>query len=418
MEKQTSVIGPTRQEAPPEATPLRVLFVVDSLWVGGTERSLAEMLPHLEAAGIEAKVACLRSRHNEGVEELVLDQGIDVRVLTSEGFFGKARDLRRLLLQERPHIVHSALFQSNLATRLAAPGTGAVVLNSLVNTPYDPVRRKDPRLRAWRLRVVQILDALTGRLLVDHFHAVSHATEAAALRSLRLSPRRVTVVQRGRDPDRLGEPSAERRHRARQALALAEDAEVVVNTGRHEFQKGQEVLLEAVAQLRSRRPRTVLLIAGRHGGTTAQLERLIARLGLDEAVQLLGHREDVPEILAAADLFAFPSLCEGFPGAVLEAMALGLPVVASDIPPIREIVDAIRTGILVEPGNPTLLAKAMGDLLEDPGRGAAYGEAGRKVFEKRFTLKASTRRMAEMYNDLCPSTRGQTNRRVEPRREP
>ena len=105
------------------------------------------------------------------------------------------------------------------------------------------------------------------------------------------------------------------------------------------YAKGQRYLLEAMEILVPTRPRLVLLVAGRLGDMSRELERLRDRPGLRGQVHLLGHPDDVPEILAAADLFVFPSLYEGLPGAVIEAMALGLPVIASRIEPVREIVE-------------------------------------------------------------------------------
>ncbi|MBC6948430.1 glycosyltransferase family 1 protein, partial [candidate division KSB1 bacterium] len=222
----------------------------------------------------------------------------------------------------------------------------------------------------------------------------------AAVSSLRLSPERITVVERGRDPNRLGLPDAERRLQARQRLQLAEQDEVIVNVGSHEYQKGQKYLLEAFAALSSAHPRLVLLVAGRHGNLTSELENLKNHLGLNGQVRFLGHRQDVAEILAAADLFVFPSLYEGLPGAVLEAMALGLPIVASDIAPVREVVEENRNAVLVPPASSSGLAEAIAKLLADRGKALAYGRHSRKIFETRFTLQQSASRMIELYHQV------------------
>ena len=118
----------------------------------------------------------------------------------------------------------------------------------------------------------------------------------------------------------------------------------MVSLGSQDFQKGFAHLIEAAAGLASTYPRLVVVVAGRPGQASQELESLRDQLGVSETVQFLGHRDDAPEILAAGDIFALPSLFEGFPGAVLEAMALSLPVVASDIPPVREIVRPGETG--------------------------------------------------------------------------
>jgi glycosyltransferase involved in cell wall biosynthesis len=199
----------------------------------------------------------------------------------------------------------------------------------------------------------------------------------------------------------LGRPSAQRRQLARIQFGLDENQEVLVTIGRQDYQKGQRYLLEAMAMLVSTRPRLVLLMAGRSGDVSEDLERLRDRLGLKEQVRFLGHREDVPEILAAADLFVFPSFYEGLPGAVLEAMALGLPIVASDIDPVRETVEEGRNALLVKPASPDKLASAIERLLEDRPAAQAFGRRGREIFEERFTLEQSMARVLALYRQVA-----------------
>lgn len=391
----------------------RVLLLIDALWVGGTERSLVEMLPGLTAEGFDPVVACLR-RRDQGVEGEV--PPAQLRVLPPGPVWAQAHRVRRLAREVGADILHTALFRSNLVGRLAAilPG-GPLVLNSLVNTPYEPARRRDPALSPRSLRAVQVIDAATART-TDHFHAVSEAVRQAAVRDLRLSPERITVVHRGRDPRRLGQPSAERRRRVRAELGIAERTAVVVTVGRQDFQKGQVHLLRAVGRLAAKHPDLLLLVAGRSGPSHAELAHLASEPPLAGRVRLLGHRDDVPDLLAAADVFAFPSLFEGFPGAVVEAMALALPVVASDIPPVRELVRPEATGFLVPPERDEPLADALHALLADRPRAAALGRRGRELFLAELTLDHSVRGMAALYRRLAAHGRAGARQRAEPAR--
>jgi glycosyltransferase involved in cell wall biosynthesis len=384
--------------APSASGAPRVLMLLDGLWVGGTERSMVEMMAPLTAAGLDPHLATLR-RRDEGVEAEVPPGRL--HHLPAGPLLAQARSVRRLARELGADVLHTALFRANLVGRLAALApAGPVLLNSLVNTPYEPVRRRDPALSARRLRVVQAVDAVSARA-VDHFHAVSEAARQAAVRDLRVAPRRITVVRRGRDPRRLGESGPERRHRVRAALGLAADAQVVLTVGRQDFQKGQVHLLRAAARLAPRHPRLVVLVAGRTGPAAAELERLAGAPPLAGRVRLLGHRADVPDLLAAADLLAFPSLFEGFPGAVVEAMGLALPVVAADIPPVRELVRPGETGLLVAPENDAALAAALAELLADPRRAAALGRRGHDVFQAELTLDTAVAGMAALYRRLA-----------------
>jgi glycosyltransferase involved in cell wall biosynthesis len=171
--------------------------------------------------------------------------------------------------------------------------------------------------------------------------------------------------------------------------------------GRQEFQKGHRVLLEAMAEVASARPSAVLLLAGREGAETEHLHGLAGRARLDGVVRFLGHRDDLPDVLAASDVFVFPSLWEGLGCAVIEAMALGLPIVASDIEPVREVVEGDRCAELVPPRDAARLAAAVISLLADRPRAQTLGRRGRETFLRRFTLEQITARMVELFRRVA-----------------
>ena len=375
----------------------KILFVIDGLGVGGAERSLAELLPGLNVAGFDVTIACLH-RRDGGVEPSVIEAGTDVRFLPSGP--PAVRALRRIIRAEQPHIVHTTLLASNLVGRLGSIGTDTVVLTSLVNMPYVAARRADPRVRPMALSAMRLVDGITARRLTDHFHAITEAVKQWAVEDLRIDGDRITVVQRGRDTGRLGEPSPRRRAEGRRVLGLDPEDEVVVNVGREEYQKGQRQLLEAVASLAARRPRLKLVIAGRRGASSDELDRSAHDLGVGGRVVRLGHRSDVAEVLAAADVFAFSSRFEGLGGAVIEAMALGLPIVSTDLPAVREIVEEGRNALLVPPDSPRDLAASLDHILGDADTGASFGRRSRDIFLDRFTLERSTAGMIELYRRL------------------
>lgn len=379
---------------------LKILFLINTLGPGGAERSLAEMLPLMAESGIDPTVVCL-SHCQEGVESQVRAHGFDVRYLESTRLSRRVRELRRMIKGQNPDLIQTCLFDSDVAGRLAAAQLGIPVITSLVNTSYVAVRVNDPNVRALRLGAAQLIDSWTARHLSTHFHAVTHAVKAAAVETMGIRADRITVIERGRDPARLGEPSPERRRLTRAKLGLSDDDEVLINVGRQEYQKGQKFLLEAVRMLSGERPRLVLLIAGRRGHSSTALEHYLAEAGLKERVRLLGYRDDVPDLLAAADLFVFPSLYEGLGGAVIEAMALGVPVIASNLDAIREVVEEGRSGVLVPPGLPRELADAIRHLLEDRSQARAFAARGREIFLERFTLDQSVRRLIEMYRHVA-----------------
>lgn len=394
---------------------MKVLYVINGLGTGGAERSLAELLPRLARNGVDPAVVCL-NRREQGVQAAVGTHGIDVRFVTEGRLPSRVAQVRRIIRRERPDIIHTTIFEADIIGRLAAVGTGARVLTTLVNTPYDPVRLRDPNVNRCTLEMVRRLDAFTARHFTDHFHAITYAVKEASVRDLAVSPERVTVVERGRDPARLGNPDAERRRRARRELGLEDDDLVLVNVGRQEFQKGQRYLLQALETLTRRHPRLVLVMAGRAGQATPDIQQLRAEAGLEDHVRLLGHRDDLPEILQAGDVFVFPSLYEGLGGSLVEAMALGLPIVASDLPALREVLQDGVNGRLVPAASPDALSEAIEQLITSPDRARRFALRNRAVFQERFTLDRSEARMVELYQRILDEDLPGENGTPAPRR--
>jgi glycosyltransferase involved in cell wall biosynthesis len=369
------------------------------------------MLPLLSEAGIKPVVACL-FRRDAGVEERVVNQGFDVRFLPSGRMTARTIALRRMILSERPGLIHTTIFESDIIGRLAAIRTGTKVITSLVNTSYEPTRLRDPNVSRMRLTGAQLLDGWTARHLTTRFHALTETVKQAAVKTLRIAEDKITVIGRGRDPERLGRPGPDRRRESRRRLGLNDNDEVLVNVGRQEFQKGHRYLLEAIDSL-VKNARLLLLIAGREGNATPQLRALSQRPTLSGRVRFLGHREDIPDLLAAADLFLFPSLYEGFGGAVIEAMALGLPIIASDLPAIREVVEPGRNALLAQPQSPDKLASAIETLLSDRERARAFGKRSREIFEERFTLDRMTEQMIDLYRTVMTGSNSPRLARME-----
>jgi glycosyltransferase involved in cell wall biosynthesis len=381
---------------------VRVLFVIPGLSGGGTERSLRELVPSLVGSGIDVSIAYFVRRAGDDTGELER-AGAQLHLVTKPRLDGRVREIRRLLTLERPDIIHTSLFDADIAGRLAAwrvSGGSPVVLSSIVNTSYDPARVADPNVRPWKLSAVRTVDGWTARRLANHFHAVSCAVKDAAVEALHIDPESVTVIERGRDPGRLGAPSPERRARVRANLAVNSDAKVIVTVGRQEFQKAQVDLVSAFDLIAASRPHAELLLVGPRGDHSSDVETRIRRSPHRDRIRTLGHRKDVPNILAAADVFALPSVYEGFPGAVIEAMALGLPVVASQLPTLREVVEDGGSGFLVRPRDPERLAEAIGRVLDDPDAKQRLGDRGRQLFLARLTGEQSHRRMIDLYQGL------------------
>jgi glycosyltransferase involved in cell wall biosynthesis len=380
------------------AAPLRALLVLDSLAGGGTERSTALLAPALADHGVRPVVVCLWDR--AGDRARLEADGVTVLVLPEGSLPAKARALRALVRSSTPDLVHSALLQADLVSRAAVVGTGVPLLTSLVNTPYGAARRDDPAVGTATLAAVRLADAVSARLTRTWFHAVTPGVAAHARRHLRADPDRLRVVERGRDLDALGRRTPERRAAARAALGLTDADRLVLAVGRHTHQKGFDRLVAAVPRLAERVPTVRVVVAGPPGAATPRLERLVDASGASDHIELVGPRDDVAELLCAADVVVLPSRYEGTAGVVLEAWALEAPVVGADVEGMAGLLVDDVDAVVVDAADPAALADGVIRLLEDPERAGRLTRAGRSLVEDRFALDDSARRMAELYREV------------------
>ena len=382
------------------AEPVRVLQMIDGLGrAGGAERSLAILAPHLQAEGVDLHVAYLVERG--GLRSDLEKHGVHVHSLADSGG-GRAEWRRRtidLIDEVHPDVVHTTLFEADLAGRRAAAARGIPCVSSLVNTSYSPAEAGVGGTHRLKRRAAQAVDVLTARH-VTRFHAVTDHVASVMSRRLLVSPRRIVVIPRGRDPEHLGVRSPARRAEVRRALGIAEDTSVVLAVGRHEPQKGFDVLLHAAATVMKDVPDVRFLFAGREGRATAGMRAVLAEHGIEDRVDLLGMRDDVPDLMVAADALALSSRWEGAAGTLLEAMALECPIVSSALPTLEQTVDA-STALLVPPGEAAPLAEALVAVLQDRDAARARALRAREVFWDRFTIGSSARGMAALYRSVA-----------------
>jgi glycosyltransferase involved in cell wall biosynthesis len=375
--------------------PRRVLQIIDSLVRAGAEQSLAMLAPHLVGQGIDLHVAYLVE--GDGLRPEIERAGVPVLSLAEPGA-GRRRWLARtvdLVAELQPAVVHTTLFEADLAGRRAASRVGVPCVSSFVNSTYGRSQADREDISRAKLRAAQAVDALTARR-VARFHAVTEHVATVMSRRLLVPRDKIEVIPRGRDAAALGRRSEAREAATRRCLGIPADAELIVAVGRQEPQKGLDVLLTALPAVRARFPDVRVLIAGREGRATAALAELTAASGLAGTVTFLGMRDDVADLLSAADVFAFPSRWEGAGGTLLEAMALECPIVTSRLPTLLETVDE-STAVLVAPGSADELAGGLVASLVDRRAAADRAAAARTRFEEHFTIEVSGRRMADLY---------------------
>jgi len=252
---------------------------------------------------------------------------------------------------------------------------------TVVRTEHLPYLLTDPEQKARHRRAASLADTL---ILVSDAAAESYRAEGFTRMVTIHNGIQTPVARRGRDETRAG-------------LAIADDAPVVITVARFTAQKCHDCLLRAAAEVSRQLPHVVFLLVG-DGPERGAMEALAASLDLPN-VAFLGERADVPDLLAAADLFVLPSLFEGLPLVVLEAMALSVPVVATRIGGTIEALGGDHP-FQVTPRDPSALAHAIVSALADKAGSRAVGIQGRRRFEERFTAERMGRETAELYRAM------------------
>ena len=383
---------------------MHVLYVIDSVErVGGAEQGLASMTPRLVRSGVRLDIAYLTG--GEGFQSELTAAGATLFGVHRSNRAGTAASLYRLLRERRPDLVHTTLYEADVLGRSAALAARIPVVSSLVNSSYGPEHVHARGLSPWKVRAAQAVDGLTARS-ARRFHALTRYVATAMSRRLRIPSDLIEVIPRGRDPEVLGTVSPERRAKVRASLGVPQDAPVVLAAARQEYQKGLDVLLEAWPRVRRAVPEAVLLLAGGPGAESARLHALaeaadggrpVAPDGSVGNIRFLGARRDVFDLMAASDVFAAPSRWEGLGSAAMEAMGVGVPLVCSDVPALRETVGSEEYACLVPPERPRALADVLVTALTDTVAAQRRAAAARARFLTRFTLQQVTGRTVDFY---------------------
>ena len=351
--------------------------------VSGSEGHLLVLLPALRERGIDARFLGLDVEGSDagrfhaeldrlGVPHRSVRCGLDAspRML---------RDIVRAIRSERPDLVHTHLVHADVCGGAAA---------RLLRIPSLSTRHNDDRYLLGPFRYVDRAFARPTRRLIAISDAVRSFLERAGH-----DPAKLVTIHYGLDELRAA-PSDP----APEAAGVPPGAPLAVAVGRLIAQKDHATLLRAFALVHARLPQATLAILG-SGPLEAEIRALAAELGLQDAVVLPG-RTEIRDWLERADVFAHSSRWEGFGIVLLEAMLAGLPVVATRVSAVPEVVMDDETGLLVEPGDHAGLAAHLEALLIDPERAAALGEAGRKRALREFSVGRMAERTLALYHEV------------------
>ncbi|NIO22167.1 MAG: glycosyltransferase [Candidatus Aenigmarchaeota archaeon] len=369
---------------------MKILHLVNTLLAGGAELQMLTLCTHLKEMEQDIMVAFLKGRPRGGARFLGAEfeaAGITPFNLGADSRFDWRFLPRtsRVIDSFRPEIIHTHLPRADLAGFLGKRRGSKWVcsIHGIYSTFWSGAWALNLWSRIWRR--------------ADRVVAISHAVADWLVTGMNIPPSKITVIHYGIEGQLFSSPAQDLRGQ----LGYHKDVPIIGTIARLEPGKGLEYLIKAFPLVLGKFPSAVALVAGTdHMGYSKKLMALIQSLGLDGKVRLLGFQDDVVSFLHAIDIFAFPSLSEGFGQVVIEAMAASRAVVANRIGPLTEIVVEGETGLLVEPRDPYRLAEAVCRLLARPEEARSMGAAGKKRVEGNFSAPRMAQGMLQLYQEV------------------
>lgn len=372
------------------ARPLRVLHFVSTFAVKTDTKLLARMAPHVDRSQCEWSFACF---YDGGPMRRVFDaSGCETFNLDLPSQYDPRAVFRAqgAIDQVQPDIVHTHMLRADLLAGMAARLSG---VRTIVGAAYaiGAFRRERRRFSD------PLLDTTCARLPTD-FIAVCQAAKDDWCSRLGIDPDRIHVIHTGVETTPVIDRHAVEAFRAE--YGATDETPLVLTVARLSYEKGIDTLVDAAGRLKAARVRFRWVIVG-DGPDRGRVESALRADGLSDCVRLAGFMSDVWPAMAAADVVCIPSKSEAFPVVMLEAMAVGRPIVATRVGGIPEAITHDGNGLLVESDAPDDLASAVRALLVDPGRAAMLGLKARATTCERFDAAIVAQRYVETYERLA-----------------
>jgi glycosyltransferase involved in cell wall biosynthesis len=373
-----------------------ILFLISSEGYYGVENMLVSLAQQLAQQGCRPVVGVFRNSHcpHTEVAEQAARQGLEVEIIPCKGRWdwSAVAEIRRLLGKHDVDVLHPHGYKSDLYALAAAAGNRAALVATSHNWPS----------RLMSMRAYAVVD----RLALRRFDKVVVVADAVAqiLRRSGVAAEKVEFIPNGVDLDRFHGPVPALRNE----MSLA-GVPVVGYVGRLVAEKGGVTLLRAAQRVLAAQPQAKFVLVG-EGPARQGWEALARELGIAESVVFAGARNDMPEVYASFDMMVLPSEIEALPMCLLEAMAAGKPVIATRVGAVPRLIANAQTGLLLEPGDISSLAKAILRLLESPDLARRLGENGRERVARHFSAQQMAKNYIGTYQQVLAS-RGDRTRK-------
>lgn len=379
-----------------------VLHLINSFESGGTERQAVELLKRIDLSRFDIRLAALRNRgplYSEIAYEFPEVPEFPLTSFYDANAVRQLARLRALIRRERIQILHAHDFYAGVIGSVAARLCGTKIIVS-----QRHLKLSDRRVHDWGTRFI---NRLADRIIVN-----SAAIRDYILASENIESGKITVIRNGlRSPENISDPNLdEQSHSLRHHLGLTADAKLIGCVANLSPVKGHRYFIEAASRVASAESNVHFVLVG-EGMLRTEIEKQAASLGIADRVHLLGHRADAATLVSAFDLAVLASLHEGLPNAVMEAMAYGVPVVATSVGGTTELITDGETGYLVEPANAEALAERILFALRNKRESAEMARRGQEKIMEDFGMSKMVDSVEQVYVELL-SVKSKTNHSI------
>jgi glycosyltransferase involved in cell wall biosynthesis len=374
---------------------INVLLANDHLGIGksihGVGRLFSVLVPRFDRNKFNITVCVLRKKDWIGDEFDKDCEKLGVKVR----FFGRRKfdpftliDFIKVIREEKIDVMHLQAYGASTFGRLAGIITGV---------PTIVHAHDDDSNYPWYQRIADLILSRS----TDKAIAVSESVKESSVRKRKICEDRVVVMHNGIPLEKFRMPESDEIEKEKGRLGISLNSKVVGTVARLRKEKGIEYLLKSVPKVLAVFPNTIFLIVG-DGPLRGELESLSRRLRIDQNVIFTGYQEDVPKILSIFDIKVLPSLTEGFGLVIVEAMAMGKPIIATNVGGTKEILKDGETGLLVPSKDPKILSEKIIYLLSNEGEAKRLGMKAKEE-SKKYDINLYVRRLEEQYSELVSS---------------
>ncbi|MBL8049949.1 MAG: glycosyltransferase [Anaerolineales bacterium] len=366
-----------------------LVYLIDGLGWGGAERLMIPILSNIDRQHFTTRVCVLQDINGNPIAKELRDLGITVDLLPVRYLrdFTASTRIINYLRDVKADLLHAQLEFSTVLGGIAAKWLGIPSVVTLHTLPSQEEGLKS--------RLHLALENFMLRHFFDSIISVSKETQRFYKQTAKIPDKKSNVIYNGVDVTHYS-TTLPNRSTTLKELGIPSTATVIITVAVLRELKGIQYMIRAMPSLSDAQPQIYYLVVG--GGEYYEpLQDEVKKAGVHEKVVFTGARKDIPALMTASDLFVLPTLTEALPTVLAEAMALGLPILASRVGGVPEMIQEDINGKLIEPADPQTLAAVCLEMLKDPQRLRQMGNAGRKIAEEKFNIKTQVQQLQNLY---------------------